>query len=172
VNLSGGVCLEKRYGEVFLKRGGVPAIPPFEVALGVPGSTAVRELVSEVIIEEISRGEQKIEFSEFPNTAFLDYERLLLPLRLRNFRPGDRFQPLGVKGTQKLKAFLIDHKIPKFERARIPLLISGEDIVWVVGYRVDERFKVTKETRRVLKVTLVPTGGAREQVGEVSRSRL
>jgi tRNA(Ile)-lysidine synthase len=172
VNLSGGVCLEKRYGEVFLKRGGVPAVPPFEVDLGVPGRTVVRELESEVIIEEISRGDQKIEFSGFPHTAFLDYERLILPLRLRNFRPGDRFQPLGVKGTQKLKAFLIDHKIPKFERARISLLISGEDIVWVVGYRVDERFKVTKETRRVLKVTLVPTGGAREQVDVVSRSRL
>jgi tRNA(Ile)-lysidine synthase len=170
LNLSGGVCLEKRYGEVLLKRGGVPAIPPFEVTLGVPGRTVVRELGSEAIIEEIPCGKQEIEFSESPNTAFLDYERLLLPLRLRNFRPGDRFQPLGVKGTQKLKDFLIDHKIPKFERARVPLLVSGEDIVWVMGYRLDERFKVTKETRRVLKVTLVSTRAVQEQPEEVNRS--
>ena len=172
VNLSGGICLEKRYGEVFLKRKGVPAILPFEVDLAVPGRTLVRELGSEVIIEEIPWGEQKVEFSEFPNTAFLNYEHLLLPLRLRNFRPGDRFQPLGVRGTQKLKAFLIDHKIPRFERTRVSLLTSGENIVWVVGYRIDERFKVTKETRRVLKVTLIPTGSIREHAGEVSRSRL
>ena len=172
LNLSGGVCLEKRYGEVFLKKGTVPTVPPFEVDLGVPGRTLVKELGSEIIVEDIPWGEQKIEFSASPNTAFLDHESLLLPLRLRNFRPGDRFQPLGVKGTQKLKAFFIDHKIPKFDRARVPLLVSGENIVWMVGYRIDERFKVTKETRRVLKVTLLPTGAIREQAGEASRSRL
>ena len=172
VELSGGVRLEKRYGRVFLKTEAFPAVPPFEVDLAVPGRTLVRELGSEVIIEEIPWGEQKVEFSEFPNTAFLNYEHLLLPLRLRNFRPGDRFQPLGVRGTQKLKAFLIDHKIPRFERTRVSLLTSGEDIVWVIGYRIDERFKVTKETRRVLKVTLIPTGAIREHAGAVSRSRL
>jgi tRNA(Ile)-lysidine synthase len=156
VNLSGGVRLEKRYGRVFLKTEAFPAIPPFEVDLTMPGRTLVRELGSEVVIEEIPWGDQRIEFSEFRNTALLDRERLLLPLRVRNFRPGDRFQPLGVKGTQKVKAFFIDHKIPKFERARVPLLISGENIAWVVGYRIDERFKVTKNTRKVLKITLTP----------------
>jgi tRNA(Ile)-lysidine synthase len=74
---------------------------------------------------------------------------------VRNFRPGDRFQPLGTKGTQKLKEFFIDHKIPKFERPHIPLLISDEKIAWIVGYRMDERFKVTSHTQRVLKVEIV-----------------
>jgi tRNA(Ile)-lysidine synthase len=60
---------------------------------------------------------------------------------------------LGTNGTQKLKEFFIDHKIPRFERANIPLVISGEMIAWIVGYRIDERVKVTEKTKRVLKVT-------------------
>jgi tRNA(Ile)-lysidine synthase len=87
--------------------------------------------------------------------AFMDYESLQFPLRIRNFRPGDRFHPLGIKGTQKLKEFFIDHKVPKFERHKIPLVISGEMIAWIVGYRIDERVKITEKTKRVLKVKLV-----------------
>jgi len=74
---------------------------------------------------------------------------------MRNFRPGDRFHPLGVKGTQKLKEFFIDHKVPKVERPNIPLLVSGERIVWIVGYRIDERAKVTEKTEKVLVVKIV-----------------
>jgi tRNA(Ile)-lysidine synthase len=62
---------------------------------------------------------------------------------------------LGVEGSQKLKEFFIDHKIPRFERSKIPLLISGEKIVWVVGYRIDDRFKVTDKTSNVLKVMVM-----------------
>jgi len=76
-------------------------------------------------------------------------------LRVRNFRPGDRFHPLGAKGNQKLKEFFIDHKVPKIERPRIPLLVSGERIVWVAGFRIDERAKVTEKTKKVLVVKIV-----------------
>jgi tRNA(Ile)-lysidine synthase len=84
--------------------------------------------------------------------ALMDRESLRFPLKMRNFRPGDRFCPLGVKGSQKLKHFFIDHKVPKFERPRIPLLISEERIAWIVGYRIDERVKITEKTKKVLKV--------------------
>jgi len=85
----------------------------------------------------------------------MDYETLRFPLKMRNFRPGDRFSPLGVRGTQKLKDFFINHKVPKFERSSVPLLISEEGIAWVVGYRIDERVKITEKTIRVLKVKVV-----------------
>jgi tRNA(Ile)-lysidine synthase len=90
-----------------------------------------------------------------PDTAFLDCHVLEFPLRIRNFRPGDRFQPFGVKGSQKLKEFFIDHKVPRFERSKIPLLLSGETIAWVVGYRIDDRFKVTEKTSKVLKAMVM-----------------
>jgi tRNA(Ile)-lysidine synthase len=58
--------------------------------------------------------------------------------------------PLGGPGTRKLKAFLIDRKVPVDARGRIPLVVSGERIAWVVGHRIDDRFKITPRTRRVL----------------------
>jgi tRNA(Ile)-lysidine synthase len=58
---------------------------------------------------------------------------------------------LGARGTQKLKEFFIDHRVPRFERPNVPLIISAETIVWVVGYRIDERVKVTDKTKRILK---------------------
>ncbi len=147
-----GILLEKRYDTVSLGKGRVKPIPPFEVELIAPGRTIVKEIGKEVVIEEILRDVEIEELKGTPNIALLDYQSLQLPLKMRNFRPGDRFKPLGLKGTQKLKEFFIDHKIPRFERAKIPLLVSGETVVWVVGYRVSERAKITAKTEKILKV--------------------
>ncbi|MBM4348368.1 MAG: tRNA lysidine(34) synthetase TilS [Deltaproteobacteria bacterium] len=151
LELSHGLFLEKRYDMIMLRNGGIKAIPPFEVELPIHGRTQIQEIGKEIVVEERDWDKSQ-PMDESSNVAFLDYERLNLPLKMRNFRPGDRFQPLGTKGTQKLKEFFIDHKIPKFERPNIPLLISGERIVWVVGHRIDERFKVTSNTKKVLRV--------------------
>jgi tRNA(Ile)-lysidine synthase len=155
LELPHGVCLEKRYDLVLMKKEWVKQIPPFEVELISPGRTYIEEIEKEVMIEETSRNDKFKDLYGLPNVVLLDYQNLQFPLKIRNFRPGDRFQPLGVKGTQKLKEFFIDHKIPKFERPRIPLLISGEMIAWVVGYRIDERVKITENTQKVLKVKVM-----------------
>ena len=84
-----------------------------------------------------------------PNIAYLDLEKLD-GLFIRTFIQVDRFVPLGMSQEIKLKDFFIGKKIPKEKRRQIPLLVSHSDIIWVVGYRIDERYKVTKETTRVL----------------------
>ncbi|MBW2179682.1 MAG: tRNA lysidine(34) synthetase TilS, partial [Deltaproteobacteria bacterium] len=61
---------------------------------------------------------------------------------------------MGMSGTQKVKKYFIDHKIPKNIRANIPVLLSDEKIIWVVGHRIDETVKVTSTTRNVLKAEL------------------
>jgi tRNA(Ile)-lysidine synthase len=155
VELSGGLYLEKRYDRVSLGRGKVKPILPFEVELRMPGPTLIEEIGKEVMVEEITLKGDLEGLRESPDTAILAYEHVQFPLRVRNFRPGDRFQPLGVRGTQKLKQFFIDHKIPRFERPGIPILISGEVIAWVVGYRIDERFKITEKTQRAIKIEVV-----------------
>jgi tRNA(Ile)-lysidine synthase len=155
LELPHGVCLAKRYDLVLMKKEWVKQIPPFEIELISPGRTYIEEIEKEVMIEETSRDDKFKDLYGLPNVVLLDYQNLQFPLKIRNFRPGDRFQPLGVKGTQKLKEFFIDHKIPKFERPRIPLLISGEMIAWVVGYRIDERVKITENTQKVLKVKVM-----------------
>jgi tRNA(Ile)-lysidine synthase len=150
-----GILIEKRYDEVFLGKGRIRVVPPFEVEVLAPGRTFIEQIGKEVAIEETRRDEKLQYLNEPSTTAFLDYQRLQFPLTIRNFRPGDRFVPLGAGGSQKLKEFFIDHKIPRFERPKIPLLLSGEKITWVAGYRIDERFKVTDRTEKVLKVMIM-----------------
>jgi tRNA(Ile)-lysidine synthase len=59
-------------------------------------------------------------------------------------------------GSQKVKAFFINHKVPRSERLRCPILISGGKIIWVGGYRIDDSAKVTEKTRKILKAELLP----------------
>jgi tRNA(Ile)-lysidine synthase len=91
-------------------------------------------------------------FSKNKNVAFFDCDKLG-NLSIRTFRNGDTFTPLGMKGAMKLKDFFISSKIPKEERRTIPLLLSGNDIIWVVGLRINEEFKITPNTKNVLKMT-------------------
>lgn len=154
LELSRGVWVEKRYDAVSIGKGKVKPSLPFDVELISPGRTFIPEMEKEVVTEEGDREKFDIDRGQL-SSALMDYGSLQFPLRMRNFRPGDRFYPLGANGTQKLKEFFIDHKIPKFERSKVPLLVSGERIVWVVGYRIDERAKVTEKTKKVLVVKIV-----------------
>ncbi len=86
--------------------------------------------------------------------GLFDMDALHFPLILRGVRPGDRFRPLGMTGAKKVKKHFIDSKIPASHRGRYPLLVSREDIIWVVGLRQNDPSKVTRSTRRLLKVEL------------------
>jgi len=102
--------------------------------------------------------------------ALLDGACLAQPLVLRTRRPGDRFCPSGMGGASVLvREFMINVKLPSQVRDRWPLLCGGEEIAWVAGWRVDERFAVTEKTRDVLMVRLTPPEGERgEEWGELS----
>ena len=88
-------------------------------------------------------------------SAFFDLDSLRFPLVVRNFRPGDRFSPLGIKGTQKIKKFFIDNKIPTSERKNCPLVLSEGKIIWIAGHRIDNSVKISPQTRRVLRAELL-----------------
>lgn len=87
------------------------------------------------------------------NVALLDETKLQYPLRLRRWREGDSFIPFGMAGRKKVGDYLTDQKVPVVERKRQFVLLSGEDIVWIVGRRTDERFRVGKSTENILKIT-------------------
>jgi tRNA(Ile)-lysidine synthase len=84
--------------------------------------------------------------------AQLDADRLKFPLVWRRWQAGDYFVPLGMQQEKKLSDFLIDLKVPFNSKADITVLESGKDIVWVVGFRISERYKVTADTKRILVV--------------------
>lgn len=89
-----------------------------------------------------------------PNVAYLTADALKFPLRLRQWREGDWFIPLGMVGQKKVSDFLIDAKVPLTEKARQGVLLSGETIVWLVGRRIDDRYRVRQDARRVVRITL------------------
>lgn len=85
-----------------------------------------------------------------PALAKLDYDKLLFPLTLRHWQEGDVFHPLGMQGKKKLSDFFIQQKVPLFEKKNMPLLINGNgDVLWVVHYRIDNRYKIVKSTKKV-----------------------
>ena len=88
------------------------------------------------------------------STAFFDMDTLTSPLDFRHIQPGDRFRPLGMSGTQKVKDFLINNKIPQEERGRILVMLNQNRIVWIVGHRIDDHVKITQQTRNVLKIEI------------------
>jgi len=152
VELPHGIQAKKRYDRVSLKKGKIKPVPPFEVEVNASGRTVIEELGKEVWVEEFNGELRQGDLAQSSEVAFFDCRKLQSPLRMRNFRPGDRFQPLGVKGGQKLKKFFIDHKIPRHERPGVPLLLSRETIIWVVGHRISEEVKVTDRTKTILRI--------------------
>ena len=89
------------------------------------------------------------------SVAHLDYSSLVFPLIIRKWRQGDFFFPLGMNGKKKLSDFFIDQKIPITEKENVFVLESEQKIVWVINYRIDDRFKVLPDTQKILKVASV-----------------
>jgi tRNA(Ile)-lysidine synthase len=87
--------------------------------------------------------------------VLLDLDQLCFPLTIRNFRPGDRLRPFGMQGSQKLKTLFINQRVAPEQRRRLPLLVSGDTIVWVAGVRRADIAPVSPDTSRILKVEIL-----------------
>jgi len=88
------------------------------------------------------------------STIYVDKEVLKFPLTVRQWQEGDYFYPFGMKGKKKLSKFFKDEKLSLIEKENVLLLCSGDDIVWVINRRPDDRFKVTESTKKILKIIL------------------
>lgn len=154
LNLPGNLIAIKEYNQLkILFNKNEEITQKFNVTLNINNKTLIPALKCVVESKLILRKDIR-RLKTPPDTALLDYDKLEKPLFFRNYCYGDRFFPLGAPGTKKLKDFFIDSRIPLQERYRIPLLISGDKIAWVAGLRIDDRFKVTDETKRVLKLKI------------------
>lgn len=97
---------------------------------------------------------KNINFKETPrHQCLIDANSVKFPLEVRNWREGDKFQPLGMTGTKLVSDFFIDLKLPVFKKKQIPIVLSEGQIVWVGGFRPDHRFKVKNDTQSVLRIT-------------------
>lgn len=160
LQLPHGVRLKKGYDSfrvIINGRRPRPAQAPTEsgvrVVLQVPGETPVPALgflfQAEVRQRESLKGDFRQLFSGNYQVCF-DYDKMKLPLTVRTRQAGDRIRPFGLNGAKKLKKLFGELRIPPEERDRVPLVISGEEICWVVGYRRGDTAPVLPETRQIL----------------------
>ena len=94
-----------------------------------------------------------LEIVRDPNIAQLDHALLQFPLQIRSWQEGDYFQPLGMQGSKKLSDYFVQQKINLFDKKNIPIVVNANgDILWIAGYRIDDRYKITENTKKVLTI--------------------
>jgi tRNA(Ile)-lysidine synthase len=153
LTLPQGVVVERRYDVLLIYRQASTALVPVDVSLPIPGVCRLEALGVTIMSDQLPR---QAVAGPFPSgdVTWLDAERVGQDVRVRTRRPGDRLQPLGSIYAKKLKAFLIDAKIPHALRDRLPLVVTSTGIAWVAGVRPAEWAKVTPATRAILRLQL------------------
>jgi tRNA(Ile)-lysidine synthase len=151
IDLPHGITVRKNYDKLHFRSKPYKETSEYSCSLAGPGTYHLNAVEKWITLEEF---DWSANIDESGLTAWLDLDQLPYPLTARNFRNGDRFIPLGMSGHKKVKDFFIDLKIPSEQRALTPIITSGDRIVWICGYRIDERFKVTSHTKKMLKITI------------------
>lgn len=124
-----------------------------EYSLNVNENNSVEHL-KKVIKIQVKPKAELIQIKNDDYIKYFDYDKIVGPIILRYRKDGDKFIPLGMKGNKKLKDLLMDLKIPKDIRNDIPLVCFGMDIAWVVGHRVSDKFKISKDTKNILQIKI------------------
>ncbi|MDA0841613.1 MAG: tRNA lysidine(34) synthetase TilS [Planctomycetota bacterium] len=148
---SGRFCFYKSYG---------PAEGLSPLSLEVPGETMLPDgtkIITETVlappgIDEIRKLSARV--------AYVDMDAIQPPLRTRSRQPGDRFRPMGMQRSRKLKEVFIKCKLPRSQRDRMPLIEDKENIIWIPGIRLAEGYQILSSSARVLRIEIKPAGDA------------
>jgi tRNA(Ile)-lysidine synthase len=156
LHLPGNLEAEREYGRLHLRR--ADADPPDPegkaIPLAVPGVTTLPDMGGRI---QVRVAERSLAAEELPGRwAVFDADRLEHPLYVRPRRPGDRMRLLGLAGSKKVKEIMIDAKVPRRMRQRWPMVVHGEEIIWIPGLRRSDWAPVTKGTRRFLYLIWLP----------------
>ncbi len=149
----GGKFLSKSY-QLNVDRNRLVISPSHQVTKEISISSTTREVSNDWFSLRIAIKQEVQSPARDVKQASIDFDKLQFPLTIRKWRPGDYFYPLGMKGKKKISDFMIDNKIPLNLKERVCVLTSGDDITWVIGHRLDDRFKITKETKCVYQIEL------------------
>jgi len=105
------------------------------------------------ISKEMSNG--SIYYTDSKSEASIDQDKVQFPLLIRKWQQGDYFKPLGMTGLKKLSDYFVDSKLSLLEKENVWILANGEQIVWIIGHRLDDRYKITSQTKRIVKIKAV-----------------
>jgi len=103
---------------------------------------------------EIVPNNSEFSFGKDAHFAYFDADKIDFPLKLRHWQEGDRFIPFGMRGSKLISDYFIDEKISRFEKEEIWLLVSGDKILWIAGYRASNLHKVRKQTQNIFRISL------------------
>ena len=159
------LALEGEAGKTFLSPTHTLVKDRTELVITAKDLSDFGTIILEEGIEEIIFGTHTLEIEEFErpedfdlptgkNIACLDAEKLQFPLQIRKWKVGDWFCPLGMNGKKNISDLLNDLKIPNNLKEQVYVLTSGGSIVWIIGHRIDNRFKVTPKTEGICLITL------------------
>jgi tRNA(Ile)-lysidine synthase len=164
LNLPGGLLVKRTYGRIEFRRIETAAERPrsrtspdasggsFAFEAAVPGTVRIAGLGLSLRFRELKRLPASLATDR---RAYMDMDRISFPIVVRNLKPGDRIQPMGMKGTRKLKSVFIDEKIPREIRGKIPVVADALSVLWVPGVRLSERVRVGEGTKRVLSAEII-----------------
>lgn len=152
VEVGDGTVWRERGGLRFLPEEAMPRdVSPTSVVWGEPVSLPQGRLRVDVLDEAPASIDP-----DTSHVAFADADRLEGSLKVRSWSEGDRFQPLGMEGTKRVSTFLTDRKVPPHRRNAVCVLCTPDQIVWVVGYRLDHRVRIRPSTERYARLRLCP----------------
>jgi tRNA(Ile)-lysidine synthase len=125
-------------------------------------SKLLKDEIKISIGEEINLGDMRIGISrwkketfEFPdsrNEEIISEDSISDNFLIRRWKRGDKFKPLGLRGSKNVSDFLTEQKVVSYEKKNQLVLLNNNRIVWVIGFRIDDRYKITKNTKKALKL--------------------
>ncbi len=151
-----GIRMRRVYNKLIIQKGEFENEKHnYNFKLKVPGEVNLPDN-SKIKTKLMKKDAQWLQKAVKENTCLCDYDKIREPLFVRTRKPGDKIQPLGMKGIKKLKDFFIDEKVLPEKRDNIPLIVDDPGrIIWIAGMRMNDKFKVTDETENIIYFVLM-----------------
>lgn len=150
ITLPGNLTAYKEYNKIILSKKNNENKKISKTILKLNGITRLETINRSFLSKILKKMPETLKCSS--NKIYVDFNKCGREIIVRSRNKGDRFYPLGMRGSKKVKNFLIDNKIPQDQRVLIPVLEARGKILWLTGLRMDERFKVDKKTRKILMI--------------------
>ena len=151
IDIIDNIIAKTSYDDLIIEKKKDIEIKDYIYKIPINGSTYIEELGFKISTEIVSVNNLDI-YTKDRFIKYFDYDKINKGLYIRNRKAGDRFVPYGMKGNKKLKDYFIDEKVPKEKRDLIPILVDEENILWIVGYRISDLYKITDATETALKI--------------------
>lgn len=165
INLPGGICAENRYYDIYIFNKNSKADKGYNESYIIESINKIKSKLYDgfnIYLDDFRLNfsfkylelKPSLNLKTNNNTKYFDLDKIKGSILVRNRKAGDRFSPLGMRGSKKLKDIFIDLKIPQNKRNDIPLLCFDEDIAWIIGYNISDKYKVDKNTTNILQIKL------------------